>query len=472
MSSTTKKVAYNTGAQIAGKILVTLVAAVSVVILTRYLGPTDYGKYTLALAYLGLFGIFADVGLFTIVVREISRTPEKTEEIVGNVMTLRLVLAVLVILAAIGISYFLPYPPDVQIAIMIVGVSILFGLVNSSMVTVFQARLRMDYAVISDTLGRIVAFLAVVVVAWLNLGFYAIVWTAAIGAFATLIVTYYFARKLVRVRFLRDYKVGKELLISSLPLGLAIAIHQIYFRADAFILSLYRPFNEVGIYSLAYKLLEIVLSFAGFFYNSVFPVISRYVAKADNRLVGAVQNSFDLLVAAAVPVVVGGFLTAPQLIHLAGGAEFAGAEVLFQILLFAAGFAFVSGLFGYTLIAKDRVNSLLFLNTFSLVVNVGLNMIFIPIYGALAAAVLTTVSEFLVLVGVYFLIKKHLGFFPSFHRIPRVVLAAAIMGVFLWFAQSITILVTIPVAVVLYAAAAYYFKAIDVSVIQKLRKSA
>ncbi len=45
------------------------------------------------------------------------------------------------------------------------------------------------------------------------------------------------------------------------------------------------------------------------------------------------------------------------------------------------------------------------------------------------------------------------------------------MGVFLWAAQAVTIFVTIPVAVFIYAGLAYYLKAVDVSVIQKLRKS-
>ena len=81
--------------------------------LTRYLGPDDYGKYTLALMYMQLFGVLADVGLFTTVVREISKDPERTEELVGNALLLRLVLSIAVIALAVGVSLLLPYEHQV-----------------------------------------------------------------------------------------------------------------------------------------------------------------------------------------------------------------------------------------------------------------------------------------------------------------------------------------------------------------------
>ena len=69
------------------------IGLVSIAVLTRYLGPEDYGRYTLALMYMQLFGVLADVGLFTTVVREISKDPARTEELVGNTLALRLLLA-------------------------------------------------------------------------------------------------------------------------------------------------------------------------------------------------------------------------------------------------------------------------------------------------------------------------------------------------------------------------------------------
>ena len=70
-SSARRRVASNTAVQLAGKGVVLAIGLVSIAVLTRYLGPSDYGKYTLALMYMQLFAVLADIGLLTTVVREI-----------------------------------------------------------------------------------------------------------------------------------------------------------------------------------------------------------------------------------------------------------------------------------------------------------------------------------------------------------------------------------------------------------------
>ena len=89
-SSAPRRVASNTAVQLAGKAVVLALGAVSIAVLTRYLGPSDYGRYALALMYMQLFGVLADVGLYTTVVRDISKDPSRTEELVGNTLALRL----------------------------------------------------------------------------------------------------------------------------------------------------------------------------------------------------------------------------------------------------------------------------------------------------------------------------------------------------------------------------------------------
>ena len=181
--------ASNTAVQLAGKGAVLALGVVSIAVLTRYLGPEDYGKYTLALMYMQLFGVLADVGLFTTVVREISKDPERTEELVGNTIALRLVLSIVVIALAAAVSLLLPYDHQVRVAILLAGAPLLIGMLTTSFVAVLQARLRMGRAVIGDVIGRAVSLGLVLAVAGFDLGFYAVLGAAAGGALATLLVT-------------------------------------------------------------------------------------------------------------------------------------------------------------------------------------------------------------------------------------------------------------------------------------------
>lgn len=469
MASATKKIAFNTAVQVIGKIAITAVAAVSVAIITRYLGPTNFGKFNLALIYMQIFGILADVGLFTIAVRELSRRGADTGRIVGNVFALRLVLSIAVVLLAGLLSLFLPYTPDVRLAIVIVAASVLFGLMNSSLVTVFQAKLQMQYSVISDTVGRLVSFLAVLAVVGFGLGFYAVVATAAIGSLATLLISAGYVRRLVRFRLRFDRALWKKLFLASVPLGLAIAINQLYFRVDTIMLSFFRSYHEVGIYSLAYKVLDLLLTLPGFFINSVFPLLTRYVSDNDKRVPETIHRSFDIMVMFGVPIAVGGFLLAEPIIRLVGGPQYLEGAVPLRILLVAASLSFLNMFCATLLIVKDKLGPNLILSAVGLGTNVVLNIIFIPMFGMVAAAANTLISEAFVLLTVLILVRRFYGFVPRPHNLKAILGASLIMGLAIWPLRTEPALLGIAVGAAVYGGLLYWWGGIDRSILSKLR---
>ncbi len=445
------RVAYNTAVQVAGKAAGLALGAVSLALLTRYLGPSDYGKYTLALMFSQVLGVLADVGLFTIVVRDISREPDRTEELVGNALTLRLLLAFATITLAGLVSLALPYTPQVRVAILLAGGPLLLGLLNSSLVAVFQARLLMDRATVADLVGRVAALGLVVLVVVLELGFYAVIGAAAGGALATLVVTWRLTRRLVRVRFLRDTAVWRRLLAASLPLGLALAVNELYFRADTVIISVYRPYDEVGGYTLAYRILELALMIGAVFLTSVFPLLSAYVRDDDQRLRRTIQRSWDVFVIVALPVAAGGAVLAAGLVELVAGSDFDAAVTPLRILMAAGVLALVNGLFGYTLIAAERQLNALWLNLGALAFNVGLNLALVPAYGIEAAALVTVASEVLIFSGSFLLMRRYLHFFPRPGPLLPALAAAAAMAAVLWALEGASLALLVPLGALLYA---------------------
>ncbi len=188
-----------------------------------------------------------------------------------------MILSIALIALGAGVSLLLPYEPSVRLAILLAGGPLFLGMLTSSLVTVLQARLRMGRAVVGDVIGRACALGLVVLVAELDLGIYAVIGAAAGGALASLVVTWLLTRRLAEFRFLVQPEVWRLLLRASLPLGLALAINEIYFRADTLIISLYKPYQEVGLYTLAYRMLEFTLALGTIFLTSVFPLLSDAV---------------------------------------------------------------------------------------------------------------------------------------------------------------------------------------------------
>jgi O-antigen/teichoic acid export membrane protein len=451
--STRRRVASNTAVQIVGKCLVLAIGATSIAVLTRYLGPEDYGRYTLALMYMQLFGVLADVGLYTTVVREVSKDPARTAELVSNALTLRLLLSIAVVAVGAGVSLLLPYEPDVRVAIVIAGAPVALGMLTSSFVAVLQARLRMGRAVVGDVLGRAVALGLVLVVIWLDLGFYAVLGAAAGGAVAALLVTSWLTRPLTSVSFRADAKLWRALLKTSLPLGVALAINEVYFRIDTLIISVYEPYEQVAFYTLAYRILELILVLGTVFLNSVLPVLSEAVARDEVRTMRVIRDSTDLLVAMGAPLVAGGLVLAPEIVEVAAGERFGEAATPLRILLVAGALIWVNGVFGTALIAKERQTSALWLNVAALTFNIVMNFLLVPRHGIVAAAVVTVASELLILAGSYRLMRRHLGFFPFPATLAPALAAAAAMAGLLWVLDDAPLPALVPLGLATYAAA-------------------
>ncbi len=451
--TTARRVAASAGWQSAAKIAIALMGVVSVAILTRYLGTEGYGAYALGFSFLALFGAVADLGLFSILVRDISREPDRAEELIGNGITLRGVLWLVVSLLAVGIAFLLPYDADVRTAIALAALPFGMGLVNGALLAGLQARLQMAGASGAEVAGRAATLAAAAGAAWLDLGFTAILLTASVGAAVTLMLTLAVARRTFAVRPRVDLAVWRTLLVASLPLGLALGINELYFRADQLIISLSRPLEEVGWYGLAFRVIELAATLPGTLLISLFPVISVQVAANDVRVRDTLQRGFDILVAVAAPLALGGLVLAGPVVAVVAGDAFAGAADPLRILLFAGGLAFVNGLLGYALIARDRQRDTLWLNVTALALNLALNIALVPTYGIDAAAATAVVSELAILAGGLWLVHRHLRFLPAPGMVLRAVAAASVMTGVLWVCDGAPLAVLLVLAAVTYPAA-------------------
>jgi len=467
--SVLRRVAWNTAAQGAGKAVILTIGLASVVITTRYLGATDYGKVALAFAFIQMLGILADVGLLTVVVREISRDPASTDRLVGNALVLRLVLSLALLALAALASLTLSWDTQVRVAVLIAGVPFVLGLVNSALVAVLQARLRMDRAVVADVIGRAASFAALVLVVTLDAGFYAVVATAAVGALATLLVTWAIVFREARPRPRADREVWRRLLVLALPVGAALAVSELYFRLDMLLVSVFRPYDEVGLYALSYRIVELIGILPAIVMTSVFPLLARYLQESRELAARTVDAAGDLFVAIGAPIAAGGLVVAPELVRLIGGDEFAGSAGPLRLLLFAVVLAFVSGLFGHALIAGGRQGSALRLGITALVFNLVLNLALVPPFGIEAAAAVALASELVLAGGGLVLVRRDLGLRPHFRLLWRATAAAAVMAAVLALVSELSLALLLPLGAVLYMAGLWLLGGLDPRRLRELR---
>jgi len=441
--SLTQKVAFNTLVQIIGKLITTATTLALVVVLTNYLGVSGYGEYATIFSYVGFFSVFVDFGLYLIAVREIAKNEQEAEVIVGNILSLRFFLAFIVFGLAILISLFMPYSQLVKQGIMLASIALSFVILTQAFASIFQAQLKMHFFVLADVIGRLTVLGLVLVFVKLGRGLMYAVLAYVVGDLMMLLIAFFLANRLIKVRFHFHWPLIKKLAIFAFPLGIAGILGMIQFKIDILLLS-FLPLkgglsnmHEVGLYGVAYKVVEVLVAFPGMFVGSVFPILSNYLVTNPQKAKEVFQRAMNFLLLVALPLVVGGFLLAPKIILLMSGPAFIEAQLPLRILFFAIGFSFLGNLFGYSLIALNLQQKLVWVTLWASIFNVVTNLILIPYFSYKGAALTTVATEILIVSLSTHLIRRYSDFRPTYFLLPKIALGSFLMGLGLFLANRL-----------------------------------
>lgn len=493
--STARRILSNTFIQVAGKLLVAIVSIVTVKLITNFLSLEGYGQYVSVYEFLAFFGIVADFGLFTIAVREMAREENKEAFILGNILTLRTLLGVGMMLVAVGTAFLIPQydgtyiPAGIAIASIAVFLSILQGTISS----VLQVNLKMQYPTYALMVGKAVTIGYMVYVVFYGFSepsaeaFYHLLWAGVAGNLVMLAITWFFAKRYATIRFRFDFEYWKKTLWKALPYGIAIILNMVYFRIGSILLLLIlKDPAQVGLYGVPMKILDILSIIPVYFMNSVLPVLTRQLKEGTERAQATVQHAFDFLLSLGAPIVVGAQVLAYPLIFVVSSEEFLsrleegfyGSDIALQILVFALLFAFLNGVFTFTLIALGHQGKLLYVSVVGATFNVLFNFYAIPQWGFRGAAVTSVLSEIIICVLSFAMLRRHFPVRLSLGGALRIVFSALVMGLVIWVLrdplygviQNFNILVLIPLGGLVYGALLYFTGVISKERLAMLRK--
>lgn len=483
--SLTRKVALNTMIQILGKGITAAISIFLIAALTRYLGVAGYGQYTTIFAYIAFAGVLADFGFFWIMARELGAGKEREEKIVGNVLTMRALLASLVYLASFLIALLIPqYDSTVKFGIGLTGLAMFWLLLNSTLIGVFQAKLRMDKAIVSDIVGRLI-ILGIILYGinqqWplLNL-----ISAYLIGNLVNFVLSFIFAQKYIRIRPQFEWGYWKYLIRETLPMGIVLTLGIIYFKIDAIMLSLMKNKIDMGIYGAPWKVLETLSLIPAMFMGTMVPIITRIIKEKVNqeKINYVFQNSLDFLIIIGTLVVFAVLTLAWPIINILAGEEFlsastvsigglkAGAPLALQILIIAVGISFISHLFNYSVIALGKQKLLISRNVAAILVNVILNLILIPFYSYIAAAFTTVVTEIVMLILAMKIVYKYLPLDLHWGVLLKSLVAGAVMSATLILLSQWHILILIPLGGLVYFGVLYLLGGIKKELIVEMIK--
>jgi len=474
--SYTRKVAYNTAAQLIGKVVGTGVSLITTAALFRYFGVVGIGKYTTVFAFVGFFSVFADFGLQWTLIRELTVGKDQNK-IFSNIFAFRLLLALVIHALAFALVWFFNYPIDVKLGVGVITAAWFFTTINSTLVGVFLNNYRLDITVTAEVVGRAVILAGVFLMTRAHLSFNLVMSAYLIGNVVNFLINLAWVRRYIKVALGFDWGYWRHAIGQALPIGIVLVFGFVYYKIDSLMLSLLKGMTDVGIYGTAYKLLEVLQTVPAMFLGAAFPLVTRYVTSGDERVQSAFQKQFDFLMLMAVPIVAGTFLLASPIIgFIAGsrGAEFLDASTVtfaghaitsvtcLKILIFSVGVAFLSNLYSYMIVSLGRQRSMVAPVIGFALLNVVLNLIFIPRWSYLGAASATLLTELVVFTSYSLITRRFIHLPLALKNFAKVVLAGLVMSVIVYLLQKngINLFVNILAAAVVYVSAVLALRAV------------
>ena len=473
--SLSRKIVYNVVFSSAAKILSTATALVGIGLITRHLGQDGFGLYATALAFLAFFGAIGDWGLPQTATMRISKSDADEKRIMANISGIRLLISAGILILTPIIAPLLPYPYELKIAIVIVAFAYVLSASYQILTGLFQKRLLMDQVTGAELAGKIIQ---VGLIAWgvyHNWNFYLIVGTLLVNMFLNFLFVYLFSKKFLEIKPAFEFKYWKDILKQSIPLGLATALTFVYFRSSTILLSVLRPPEDVGIFGAAQKVIENISFFPAMIVGLTMPLFSHYISKDKDKFRFLVNQNYKIFFILTVPLLIGGVLLSDKIILLIAGEEFIKSIPVLQVNLIALVLIFFGTLFMNVMIAAKLERSIFWALLICAVVSVSGNLVFIPIFSDIAymvPAVISAITEGLVVGLTGFFIWKKLKFFPKAEKLPRILLAGLLMGVVIYFLKDLNFFFLVLLGMLIYGLSLIVLKIISKEEIMLLIKKA
>jgi O-antigen/teichoic acid export membrane protein len=459
-----ERIARNTFSLFLSNAFVLALSFIYTLYVARYLGAEGYGVLSFALAFTGIFGIFTDIGLSQLAVRDIARDKGSANKYLVNIAAIKSILvAVTIALIAVIVNLMGYQSTDIKVVYIIAlstGAAAFTNLINS----IFQAYERLEYTSISNAINS---------VAMLSGGLFNIyigsdvIGFAFVYLLANLITLIYGIAVLVmeffRPEFRMDRSFWKPIIREALPFGLTGFFITIYYWIDSVMLSYMKNNEVVGLYNAAYRLMIVLLIVPQVLNITIFPAMSQLYIDSREMLKFMLQRSFKYLALLGFPIGVGTTVLADKIILLIFGAGFEKAAIALRILVWSSACIFLSSSFSSLLRSSNRQTALTKITAFCAAENVILNLAVIPVYSYIGASVTTVITEFTVLV-LFALVTLRDGFWDPrsiFAATSKIVLASLIMGGFVFFLRSLNLFLLVPLAAAFYFMVAYILAIFD-----------
>jgi len=462
--SIANRIAKNTTVLLIATFISYLFGFFTTLFIARYLGAEGFGVISLALALTAIFGIFTDLGLSTLTVREVARNRTLASKYVINITLIKLILSLITFIFLILTTKIIGYSSQENFVIYLIGFYMIFGSFSGIFYSIFQSYEKMEYQSVGTIINAVLMLLGVLIAVYYHLNIIAF---AIIYVIVSLVVLIYnlfiYSWKFKLPRNMIDLSFWKPTIILALPFGITGIFTMIYFWIDSVILSIMVGNEVVGWYNAAYRLIFIFISLYSVYMVSIFPIMSKFYETSKKSIKLVYERSFKFLLIISLPLAVFTTLMADKIILIIYGTGYIPSIIALQILIWSIVFMFVNNLSLNLLGSVNRPLVVAKIIASGAIINIILNILLIPKLSYIGSSASTVITE-LVMIPIFIHILLRTGYAETnafIKDLPKILLCNVVMAVIIIYIKNFNILLTILIAFLVYVLMIYLTKTLD-----------
>ena len=386
----------NTSWLFAEKILRMVVGLFVGIWVARYLGPEQFGLFSYAQSFVGLFTAIATLGLDGIIVRELVKDESRRDELIGTSFWLK-VMGAMIVLAILAIAVnFTSNDSYTNMLVFIIASATIFQSFNV-VDFYFQSKVLSKYVVYTNIISLFISSIVKISLILNEAPLESFAWVILFDSFVLACGFIYFYIKTNSISIIRNLTFSKvtaiSLLKDSWPLILSGIVISIYMKIDQVMIKTMLDSEAVGQYSAAEKLSEAWYFVPMVIASSLFPAIVNAKKQSEELYYNRLQNLYDLMVWGAILIAIPTLFLSDYIILTLYGEAYIQASGVLALHIWAGVFVFLGVASSKWFIAENLQKYSFYRTLAGALINIVLNYILIPLYGIYGAAFATLISQ-------------------------------------------------------------------------------
>ncbi len=445
----------NTAIMLVAQMITWSATLVTTAVLGARLGVDAFGTLYLAMSFSLLFGVLVEFGLNQQLVRAVARDRDLAGPYLVNSLAIKLALSAVAYLAIIALIFLLGYSAEAGRVIAVYSLILVANGLSTTFTAVYQGTQRVIFAAVGSIIEKVLVCILAIVLLWLGFGVIAMAAVFVAGSAASATMQGLCLRRVARIELRLDRRIIGTLLRNALPFFAYWVLGSLYYRLDTILLSKLTGAAVLGWYGAAYRLFDTLVFLPSIIASAIlFPILARLSEQSRPALRKAMSKGLDVILIVGMPISVGLFTLADPIIRfIYRQPEFVNAVPALQWLAVALLLLYVNSILAVTLVSLNEERKMTVVAGLALVLNLGLNLVLIPLFQHVGAAFTTAATEGFILIYLLVVMPRGLLARSTASVLAKAGIASAAMALVLTVlrGQGLPLLALVPLGGAIYA---------------------